>query len=108
MTFTPDSTTITADPSSSLEVPPSDPLRGIRVALAIIAILMVVAAIPYLGRILEQVLLALFLYYAISPIPRALARHGVPVWVSYLFLLIAVAVVSLLLGRMLHANTMHF
>lgn len=112
MTFVPESTT----PADSLapvldEIPPPippDPLRVIRIALAIIAIIVVVGAVTYLGRILEQVLIALFLYYAISPAARMLRRHGIPSWVTYLLLLIAAGLLSLLVGRLLYANTVHF
>lgn len=109
MTSAPESTALDDSPTSSLaKTSPPDPLRGIRFALAIIAIIIVVATVTYLGRILEQVLIALFLYFAISPAPRALARRGVPSWLTYLLLLFLAGILAILVGRMLQANTLQF
>src|SRR5438067_1736822 len=67
---------------------PPDDLWMIRVALVILAIIAVVAAVTYLGQILEQVLIALFLYYAITPAAQALIRRGLPAWFTYVLLLV--------------------
>ncbi len=110
MISAPQPTAIVAGPPPPAlpEVPGPDPLRTIRITLAVIAMILVVAAITYLGRILEQVLIALFLYYAISPAARTLARHGVPSWVTYLLLLIVTVLCAVLAGRMIQANILDF
>jgi predicted PurR-regulated permease PerM len=81
-----------------------DQQRIMTACLIIVATILFVAAITYLGRIVWEVLVALFLYYALKPGAEAIIRRHFPPWLAYMTLLAGVLVVFVLLGQLLFAN----
>lgn len=86
----------------------SDVSTGRSASTVIIALILSLAAITYLGPVLTPILIAVFLYFIIRPAADALVRRGAPAWLAYLFLFVVTVVAIIWLGRIVHANAVAF
>lgn len=77
-------------------------------SLLIIAAIMVVAAFTYLGPVLMPIIIALMLYYVITPIARLLERCRIRPWLAYITLFLAITVVFTALGQVVYYNARTF
>ena len=85
--------------------PPAIPRSS---SLTIIAVILGIATITYLGPILTPLLIAVFLYFILRPAATGLVRRGVPAWLAYLFLFAVTGVAIIGLWRIVRTNAVEF
>jgi predicted PurR-regulated permease PerM len=77
-------------------------------SLLVIAAILVVATFTYLGPVLMPIIIALMLYYVITPIARFLVRCHIRPWLAYVTLFLAVSVLFTALGQVVYYNARTF
>lgn len=68
-------------------VPADDHRWMVRVSLFVIAVAVVGTIVAHMGRVLEPLVIAVFLYFIVDAIAVWLERYGAPKWLSYTVLL---------------------
>jgi predicted PurR-regulated permease PerM len=58
--------------------------------------------------VLQPLLIAVFLFYAVRPAAEAMKRHGIPAWLAYTLLLVLVVAGFCGLGFLVHGSTESF
>ena len=87
-----------AEPERGGEARAEVPRDAARASLILIAIVVAVGVVSYLGPILTPFLVGVFLYFATRAPAEALVRRGFPAWLAYLLLFVAVGGVAAALG----------
>jgi predicted PurR-regulated permease PerM len=89
-------------------VPPREHNTIIRVSLFTIAVLLSTAAVTYLGRILEPLVFAVFLFFTIEPAAEWLRRFRMPRWLTYTLLLFVAMTVFVVVAQVTNRNLAQF
>lgn len=96
------------DPERPPEPNPPLPPDPARLAVILIAIVVYVGVVSYLGPILTPFLVGVFLYFATRAPAEWLVRLGFPSWLAYLTLFVAVAGVASAVGLFAYGETVAF
>jgi predicted PurR-regulated permease PerM len=88
---------------------PTRPAERVRtVALVLIAACLVGGAMYALGTILTPLLVAVFLFFLLRPVPELIARLRAPVWVIYPILFVLLGLVIFMIGVLVQSNARAF
>src|ERR1700722_6279436 len=92
------------------EAPPHAPPRWTvrTTCLALIAVVVVGAALSALRDVVTPLLVAVLLFFLVKPIDEFVARRGVPRWVAYPLLCLALLAALLALGLLVQSNARAF
>lgn len=77
-------------------------------AHVIIASILSIAAFTYLGRIVQPVLVAIFLFFMIKPAADWLTRRGLRPWVAWLVLFALVVMLGIVLTQVVYSQAEEF
>lgn len=116
MNITPEATTSENDVAEPEKEPQPQVMRlpepamdtATKSSLQVMAFVLVIAVVTYLGVILKPLLIALFLSYLVIPTAKRLRYIGLNDWSAYLTLFILVVILSVTVGHMINANALQF